>query len=131
MISSLTALFIIFAAVIGSASMVAVFAYFLHRIRQIEAGTGGDAGSQQLSGEVSQMREELLAVQEEMSALFGSFHELAGEPESTVLRDQVLVRGQRLIDRMQGGYQRLVERTFLPLVAKTIKKAPAEGVVFN
>ena len=68
-ISSLTALFIIFAAVIGSASMVAIFPYFLHRIRQIEAGTGGDAGSHQMSGEVSQMREELLAVQEEMSTL--------------------------------------------------------------
>lgn len=69
MISSLTALFIIFAAVIGSASMVAIFAYFLHRIRQIEAGNTGDAGTQQLSGEVSQMRKELLAVQDELSAL--------------------------------------------------------------
>lgn len=69
MISSLTALFIIFAAVIGSASMVAIFAYFLHRIRQIESGTAGEDGSHELSDQVSQMRDELLAVQEEMSAL--------------------------------------------------------------
>ena len=69
MISSLTALFIIFAAVIGSASMVAIFAYFLHRIRQIEAGAAGDEGPRELSDQVSQMREDLLAVQEEMSAL--------------------------------------------------------------
>ena len=60
--------FIIFAAVIGSASMVAIFAYFLHRIRQIESGTG-DEGPRELSDQVSQMREDLLAVQEEMSAL--------------------------------------------------------------
>ncbi len=69
MISSLTALFIIFAAVIGSASMVAIFAYFLHRIRQIEAGTASERGSDELGDQVSQMREELLAVQDEMSTL--------------------------------------------------------------
>ena len=69
MISSLTALFIIFAAVIGSASLVGIFAYFLHRIRQIEAGTASGAGSHELSDQVSQMREDLLAVQDEMSAL--------------------------------------------------------------
>ena len=69
MISSLTALFIIFAAVIGSASMVGIFAYFLHRIRQVESGTASEAGSHQLADQVGQMREELLAVQEEMSAL--------------------------------------------------------------
>lgn len=69
MISSLTALFIIFAAVIGSAAMVGIFAYFLHRIRQIEVGTAGEESSRELSEQVSQMREELLAVQDEMSSL--------------------------------------------------------------
>ena len=69
MISSLTALFIVFAAVIGSAAMAGIIAYLLHRIRRIEAGTAGDAGSGQLSEQVSGMREELLAVQDEMSAL--------------------------------------------------------------
>lgn len=69
MISSLTALFIIFAAVIGSAAMVGVFAYFLHRIRQIEGGTTGNAGAGQLSGQVNGLRDDLLTVQEEMSAL--------------------------------------------------------------
>lgn len=69
MISSLTALFIVFAAVIGSAAMVGIIAYLLQRIRRIEAGTAGDAGSRQLSEQVSGMREELLAVQEDMSAL--------------------------------------------------------------
>ncbi len=69
MISSLTALLIIFAAVIGSAAMVGIFAYFLFRLRQIEAGTTGEAGSQQLADQVNLMREELLTVQDEMSAL--------------------------------------------------------------
>lgn len=69
MISSLTALFIIFAAVIGSAAMVSVFAYFLHRLRQIETGTGGKAGSHQLADQVNLMGEELLAVQDELAAL--------------------------------------------------------------
>ena len=69
MISSLTALFIIFAAVIGSAAMVGILAYFLHRIRQIETGTAAGAGSKQLVDQVDGMREELTTVQEEMSAL--------------------------------------------------------------
>ena len=68
MISSLTALLIVFAAVIGSAAMVGIIAYFLHRLRQIETRTTGEAGSQ-LSDQVDGMRDELLAVQEEMSAL--------------------------------------------------------------
>jgi len=68
-ISTLTALFIIFAAVIGSAAMVGVFAYFLHRIRQLEAGTARGGGTRKLSDEVNGLREDLLTVQEEMSAL--------------------------------------------------------------
>jgi len=68
-ISSLTALFIVFAAVIGSASMMGIFAYFLHRIRQIEAGTAGERGSDQLGDPMNELREELLAVQEEVAAL--------------------------------------------------------------
>lgn len=69
MISSLTALFIVFAAVIGSTAMMGILAYFLHRIRQIEAGTAGEAGAHQLTGQVNDMREELLTVQEELSAM--------------------------------------------------------------
>jgi hypothetical protein len=68
-ISSLTALLIIFAAVIGSAAMVGIFAYFLHRIRQIETGLTGEAGSRQLFDQLDGMREELLAVREEVSAM--------------------------------------------------------------
>jgi uncharacterized membrane protein AbrB (regulator of aidB expression) len=68
-ISSLTALFIIFAAVIGSTMMMGVFAYFLHRIRQIEAGTTAEGGSPGLAREVSELREELAAVEEAFSAL--------------------------------------------------------------
>jgi len=68
-ISSLTALFIVFAAVIGSAAMVGIIAYFLHRIRQIETRSTGEAGSHQLFDHVNEMREELLTVQEEVSAL--------------------------------------------------------------
>lgn len=69
MISSLTALFIVFAAVIGSTAMMGILAYFLYRIRQIEARTPGEEGAHQLAGQVNEMREELLTVQEEMSAL--------------------------------------------------------------
>ena len=69
MISSLTALLIVFAAVIGSAAMMGIIAYFLHRIRQIEAKTTGEAGSRQLVDQVEAMREELLAVQGEVLAL--------------------------------------------------------------
>ena len=69
MISSLTALFIIFAAVIGSAAMASICAYFLYRLRQIEAGTSGEADSHELADQVNLMREELLTVQDEMSAL--------------------------------------------------------------
>ena len=69
MISSLTALLIVFAAVIGSTAMMGILAYFLHRIRQIEAKTAGEAGSHQLVDHVDAMQEELLAVQEEVSRL--------------------------------------------------------------
>ena len=65
---SILALFIIFAAVIGSASMVGVFAYLLSRIRQLESGTSGDRGSGMLVEQVARLREELLTVQEEMSS---------------------------------------------------------------
>lgn len=68
MISSLTALLIIFAAVIGSTAMMGVLGYFLHRIRQIEAGSAGEAGSN-LVDRMDGMQDELLKVQEEMSAL--------------------------------------------------------------
>lgn len=69
MISSLTALFIIFAAVIGSTAMMGILAYFLNRLRRIEASTTGEAGSHQLADQVNAVREELMAVQTEMSAL--------------------------------------------------------------
>lgn len=67
MISSLTALFIIFAAVIGSSAMVAILAYFLHRIRQLESTASSETGPQALADEVGGMREELHAVQEQLS----------------------------------------------------------------
>lgn len=69
MISSLTALFIVFAAVIGSTAMMGILAYLLHRIRQIEAGESGEASIHQLVGQVNGMREELLTVQDEVSVL--------------------------------------------------------------
>jgi hypothetical protein len=60
---------IVFAAVIGSSLLVAVFAYFLNRIRHLESGGLSDSGSGQLVGQVHRLREELLTVQEEMSSL--------------------------------------------------------------
>lgn len=69
MISSLTALLIVFAAVIGSTAMIAILAYFLNRIRRIETGFADAAGSRQLADDVAGIREELLAVQDDMSTL--------------------------------------------------------------
>jgi outer membrane murein-binding lipoprotein Lpp len=68
-ISSLTALLVIFAAVIGSTAMMGLVGYFLHRIRQVEARISSEESPQQLVAHVDAMRGELLAVQEEMSAL--------------------------------------------------------------
>jgi hypothetical protein len=68
-ISSLTALLVVLAAVIGSTAMVGVLAYLLHRIRQIESGATDKAGSRGLSDRVEGMQEEFLALQKEMSAL--------------------------------------------------------------
>ena len=66
---SIIFLFIMFAGIIGSGAMVATVAYLLNRIRQLESGTSGDAGSHQLVEQVNRLREELLTVQEEMSSL--------------------------------------------------------------
>lgn len=68
MISTLTALLIVFAAVIGSTAMIGIIAYLLHRIRQIESGSaGGDSGL--LAQRMDAMSEELLALQDELKAL--------------------------------------------------------------
>jgi len=52
--------------------------------------------------------------QEELSAMFNAFSDLGSEPESSVFRDQVLSKAQSLIDRMQGGHERLSQ------IARTI-----------
>ncbi len=69
MISSLTALLIVFAAVVGSAAMMGILSYLLHRIRQIEAKATGEGGLHQLADRVEAMQEELSTVQTEMSTL--------------------------------------------------------------
>jgi putative effector of murein hydrolase len=68
-ISSLTALSVVVAAVIGSTATIGVLAYFLHRIRQIEAKGTGESDSHHLDGAVKAMEEELLTIQQEFSAL--------------------------------------------------------------
>jgi hypothetical protein len=65
----LIALFIIFAAVIGSAAMVGVLAYFLSRIRRLEGTPSGGPGSHQLTDQVNGMAEELMSLQSEVSRL--------------------------------------------------------------
>ena len=61
----------------------------------------------------------------DLTAPFGNF--------SLVICTNVRVLGDRsaLLDEHEeeGGYQRLIERTFLPLVAKTIRRSPGDGVV--
>lgn len=69
LISTLTALLIVLVAVIGSTTLLGMYAYLLNRIRQIESNPSGDAGSRQLVDQVNEMRDELVTVQREMSAL--------------------------------------------------------------
>jgi len=68
-ISSLTALFIVFAAVIGSSAMIGMIAYFLHRLRRIEVGSANEAGAHPLADHLADIQDELRAVQEDVSAL--------------------------------------------------------------
>lgn len=66
---SLVALLIIFAVVIGSAGMVGLFAYVIQRISRVERGGLGDAGADQLLDQVRELREDLMRVESEVSAL--------------------------------------------------------------
>lgn len=66
---SLTALLIVFAAVIGSASMMGVIAYLLHRIRQVEGRASDGLGPGGPQGQLEGLQEDLLGVQEQLSAL--------------------------------------------------------------
>jgi len=69
MISSLTALFILFAAVIGSTAMVAIFAYILMRVRRLESGSPATDDSRLLTNDLGELREEMTALRDEVSAL--------------------------------------------------------------
>lgn len=69
MISSLTVLFIIFAAVIGSAAMVGVFAYILSRVRRLEPGASGVVDASALEQQLGQVQAEIEAMKEDVSAL--------------------------------------------------------------
>ena len=62
---SVAAVLIIFAAVLGTGTMVAFFAWLLNRLRQIE--DGGD--SRALVEQVHAIREQLLDVQDQLTAL--------------------------------------------------------------
>ncbi len=66
---SLTALLIVFAAVIGSSAMMGIIAYLLHRIRQLEGRTLGEAGPDRISARLVEMQEDLQAVQDQMVSL--------------------------------------------------------------
>jgi len=66
---SLVALLIIFAAVFGTAGMMGILGYFLHRIRRIEGEAYGKEGRHDLSFQLREMQEELLSVRTELSAL--------------------------------------------------------------
>ena len=59
---SLVALFIIFAAVIGSAAMVGVLSYMLSRVRRLEGGMSGDRPPRQLTDQMNTLADELMAL---------------------------------------------------------------------
>ena len=69
MISSLVALLIIFAAVLGSMTMVGILAYFLHRIRRLESADTREVAIEGMIDEMEAMRTEMLTAQNEMLAL--------------------------------------------------------------
>lgn len=69
MISSLTALFIIFAVVIGSTAMVGVFAYILSRVRRLESGSPEGRESRALAADLDQMRDVIAALQDDVAGL--------------------------------------------------------------
>ena len=66
---SLVALFIIFAAVIGSTAMMGIMAYFLNRIRKLEGNGFGDLPMGSSSDQLSRIQEDLFLAQEELSRL--------------------------------------------------------------
>jgi hypothetical protein len=69
MISSLTVLFIIFAAVIGSTAMGGVLVYLLSRIRRIESGPPSAPPSRALAEDLARLESELEAMRDDVSAL--------------------------------------------------------------
>jgi len=69
LISSLVALLIIFAAVLGSMTMVGILAYFLHRIRRLESADTREVAIEGMIDEMEAMRTEMLTAQNEMLAL--------------------------------------------------------------
>jgi hypothetical protein len=65
----LVALFIIFAAVIGTTAMVATIGYLLNRIRVIEGNSGSGEGNHQLLDRVTDLGDDLFSMQEQISAM--------------------------------------------------------------
>ncbi len=66
---SLTVLFIIFAAVIGSGVMMAILTWVFMRIRSLESGGGGRAEIARLTEEVDSLRAELHATHSDINDL--------------------------------------------------------------
>ena len=69
MISSLTAILIVFAAVIGSTAMTGIIVYLLRRIAQLEAKLEGGAGLTALTDAVEHLREDLSRVEDGLVTL--------------------------------------------------------------
>jgi len=69
---SLVILFILFAAVIGSAAMVGVIGYLMNRIRQLELQASGELQPRRVIGSEGlrdELRDELMAMQDEIERL--------------------------------------------------------------
>jgi len=69
MISTLTALMIVFAAVIGSTAMTGIILYLLRRIGRLENQLREGAGLPALTETVEHLREDLSRVEEGVAAL--------------------------------------------------------------
>jgi len=92
MISSLAALFVVFAAVLGSSAMIGMIVYFMRRLEKLEAKMNGELDSPQAVKELEIVQDELLAVNQtvsELSERLDFTEKLLANPDPPAAEDEV------------------------------------------
>ena len=95
---------------VSAGPVTAIRSRFLEARHLLETSVaaGDEARQELLSGvEGIFVEEGGFGFQDELAGLLNAFADLSTQPESSTYREQVLSRAQSLIDRMQGGYERL------------------------